>query len=1163
MAQPKAVHLPITLDDKYALEQGRIYLTGTQALVRLALMQSWLDRSDGLNTEGFVTGYRGSPVGGVDFAFTAARKFAEENGIQFQQGVNEDLAATAIWGTQQVNLMKDARVDGVFSMWYGKGPGVDRTGDVFRHANFAGTSKHGGVLVLTGDDHTCKSSTTSHQSEYALMDAMIPVLNPSGVQDILDLGLYGWALSRFSGCWVGMKLIAETMDSSATVNVGPDRTPIVIPSDHEMPPGGVNIRWPNTPQEMERRLHTHKIPAALAFARANRLDKTMLSSAKRRIGIVTAGKSYLDVRSALSLLEISDEQAADLGLEIYKVAMTWPLEPEGLKTFASGLTDIVVVEEKRPLLETQIKDILYHLPADGRPRVTGKNNADNQISLPAHDDLGPTMIARAIGGILLPYLEDGPLLKRIAILGDVDHGRIAKLSPVARIPYFCSGCPHNTSTRVPEGSRAMAGIGCSYMVLWMDRDTDFFTHMGGEGANWIGQAPFVESDHVFQNIGDGTYFHSGAMAIRAAVAAGVNMTYKVLFNDAVAMTGGQPLDGHLTPQIIAAQVRAEGVERIAVVTDDPGKYGVADFVVNTTIHHRDDLDAVQKELRDVSGISVLIYDQTCAAEKRRRRKRGSMPDPDRRIFINELVCEGCGDCSTKSNCLSVVPRQTEFGTKRRIDQSSCNKDFSCVNGFCPSFVSVEGAKLKKAKTSSAEAIDAVEVGDPDPGSVSLERPFNILVTGVGGTGVVTISALIAMAAHIEGRGASTLDMAGLAQKGGQVTSHIRLAKHPEELAAVRISDEQADLVLGCDLVVAGGREALSVMKSGATSVVLNAEEIVTSDFITDRTFSLPGDEIAELVRRRVGQGKVSLVDATKVAVSILGDSIGANLFMVGYAFQKGLIPLKAGSLVEAARLNGVSVAMNLRAFHLGRIAADNPETLNKLLPSSDRSRLEHREISQDLSSQISRRKAFLSEYQNAAYADQYATKVNQVVAAETALLGTPGDMSKAVAENLFKLMAYKDEYEIARLYSASSFKAQLEDAFEGWTSLRFYLAPPLWPSRSENGEPKKTSFGPWMLSMFSLLARFKGLRGTRFDPFGYTDERRAERDLISRYIELLDIVLGSVSAKNLGFAVELLRLPDKIRGFGHVKKTSIAEVEEEQTSLLAAFQAPGLREAAE
>ena len=1130
----------VSLDDKYLLEDGRIFVTGTQALVRLPMVQRWRDRTAGLDTAGFVTGYRGSPLGGIDQAFGQARKFAASADIRFQTGLNEDIAATAVLGTQQINLLEKANKQGVFSMWYGKGPGVDRSGDAFRHGNLAGSAPHGGVLLLAGDDHTCKSSTTSHQSEYALMDAMIPVLNPAGVQEILDYGLYGWALSRYSGCWTALKLIAETVDSSASIVVTGERLAFTMPGDFDMPAGGLSIRWPDSPQEQERRLHNFKLPAALAFARTNRLDRVAIGGPRRRLGIVTTGKSYLDVRQALDELGISEKRAIELGLSVYKVGMVWPLEPEGIAAFAAGLEELLIVEEKRPLLEGQVKDILYNMPADRRPRVFGKRDGENRIVLPAHDDLTAIQIARAIAARILPWLEDRDLVEHIGRLADVDGAKLASLAPVQRTPYFCSGCPHNTSTRVPDGSRALAGIGCHWMSQAMERNTATYTHMGGEGANWIGQAPYVPTRHVFQNLGDGTYFHSGLLAIRAAIAAKVNITYKILFNDATAMTGGQRHDGTLNPQRITHQLRSEGVERIAVVSDDIEKYhGQEPFAANVTIHHRDELDAVQRELREVEGVSGIVYDQTCAAEKRRRRKRDPKPRIERRVIINELVCEGCGDCSKKSNCLSVTPVDTELGRKRRIDQSSCNEDFSCVKGFCPSFVTVEGVKPRKPRNVDPKTIAARPIAEPMP--FTLEGPWNVLVTGVGGTGVITIGAILAMAAHIEGKGCSTLDMAGMAQKGGPVTTHLRFAPTPDDLHAVRISSRSADVVLGCDLVVAAGKEALGAIANGKTRVLLNSEETITGAFIRDPNFRIQGLGLAGVVKDIAGADQVETIAATQIATQLLGDSIGTNLFMVGYAWQRGLIPLASASIDKALELNGAAVEMNRTAFRLGRLAAADREAVDALLPKTQaNSLLGHRVASQSLDETVVRRVNFLAAYQNRRYAQAYLDFVDRARAREKAVMGVEGKLSAAVARHLFKLMAYKDEYEVARLYSDGTFRRQLTETFDGAGKMTFHLSPPLLARKDPNtGEPAKMTFGPWMMNAFGVLAKFKRLRGTALDPFGYSAERRTERALVGEYRSLVEAALADLTPVGHATAVAIAEVPEEIRGYGPVKERSI------------------------
>ena len=1144
----------VTLDDKYRVQSGRIFLTGVQALVRLPMMQRERDLAQGLKTAGFISGYRGSPLGGLDQQLWAARRFLEEHHVRFVPGLNEDLAATAVWGSQQTDLFPAARYDGVFAMWYGKGPGVDRSGDVFKHANHAGAARHGGVLVLAGDDHACKSSTLPHQSEYAFMDAEIPVLNPSGVQEILDYGLVGWAMSRWSGCWIAMKTIAETVDSSASVSVAPTRVSIEIPEDFELPPGGLNIRWPDPPLEQEYRLMRHKLYAALAFARANRLDRVVLDSPNPRFGIVTAGKSYLDVRQALDDLGIDEAHAAELGIRVYKVGMSWPLEREGIRRFAEGLEEILVVEEKRAVIENQLKEQLYNWREDVRPRVVGKFDEHREWILPSTSELSPATIAKAIAARIARFHTSPRIEERLAFLASKE-AQLARLRPaVSRVPWFCPGCPHNSSTRVPEGSRALGGIGCHYMATWMpDRETKTFTQMGGEGVPWIGQAPFTETAHVFANLGDGTYNHSGVLAIRAAIAAGVNITYKILFNDAVAMTGGQHHDGgRLTVAMIARQVAAEGVARLVVVADDPGKYPAdAGFPPHTAIRPREALEATQRELREVPGVTVLIYDQICAAEKRRRRKRGQLADPPRRVFINEAVCEGCGDCSGQSNCLSVVPVETEFGRKRAIDQSSCNKDYSCLKGFCPSFVTVHGGTPRRQAAAGTQPFPAL----PDPILPALDHPYGILVTGVGGTGVVTIGALIGMAAHLEGRGVSVLDMTGLAQKGGAVFSHIRIARRPEELAAVRIAAGGAHLLLGCDMLVAASTDGLSKIQRGVTSAVINAQETITGGFIGDPDLAFPAASTRDAIAEAAGPGAAAFIEASRLAFALLGDSIGANLFLLGHAWQKGLVPVSEAALDRAIELNGVSVAFNRQAFLWGRRAAVDQAAVEAL--ARPRTADDDRRLSETLDELIERRAADLALYQDARYAERYRRAVERVRAAEARILPGETALGQAAARSLHKLMAYKDEYEVARLYTDGRFEKRLDDAFEGGYTLRFHLAPPTTAPRDpETGAVRKQVFGPWMLSGFRLLARLKGLRGTAWDPFGRTEERRTERRLIEDYEALTVELAERLTPARHGVAVALAGLPLRIRGFGHVKERSLAEFRQARARLLAELRAP-------
>jgi indolepyruvate ferredoxin oxidoreductase len=1139
----------VTLEDKYVLDEGRVYLTGTQALVRLPMMQRQLDVAAGRNTACFISGYRGSPLGGLDQGLWSARRFLERNHIRFQPAINEELGATAVWGSQQIGLFPGAKYDGVFAMWYGKGPGVDRSGDVLKHGNAAGSAPHGGVLLLAGDDHTCKSSTLPHQSEYAFMDACIPVLNPSGVQEILDLGLYGWAMSRYSGCWIAFKTIAETVDSSASVEVGRERVDIALPHDFEIPTGGLNIRWPDQPLEQEYRLHKYKLYAALAFARANRLDRIVIDSPRPRFGIVTTGKSYFDVRQALEDLGIDGTLAAEIGLRLYKVAMSWPLERDGIRHFAEGLEEILVVEEKRAVIENQFKEQLYNWRQDVRPRVIGKFDENRDWILPSNGELTPAQIARLIAQRISRFHTSPRIAERLAFLEAKDRQLSGgNVVPFGRTPYFCSGCPHNTSTKVPEGSRALAGIGCHYLSQFMDRSTATFTQMGGEGAPWIGQAPFTETRHVFANLGDGTYTHSGVLAIRAAVAAKVNITYKLLYNDAVAMTGGQPIDGGLTVPTLSRQLAAEGLRRIVVVTDEPDKYPLGvDFAPGTSVRHRDDLDAVQRELREVEGVTAIIYDQTCAAEKRRRRRRGRLPDPAKRVFINDLVCEGCGDCSRTSNCLSVVPVETEFGRKRAIDQSSCNKDYSCVEGFCPSFVTVHGGALRRRR---ARDLCEDELSPlPQPALPALSQPYGILVTGVGGTGVVTIGALLGMASHLEQKGCTVLDMTGLAQKGGAVYSHVRIASRAGEIHAARIAAGGARLLLGCDLVVSASADALSKLQPGHSRAIINRHETITGDFTRDPDLIFPGIELQQSIVNATGQENTEFLDATRLATGLFGDAIASNLFMLGFAYQRGLVPLSAEAIEHAITLNGVAVEFNQGAFRWGRRAAVDPALVKaRATPSADIPQT-HR-LSETLDQVIDRRTAFLTEYQDRLYAARYAALVSRVRETEAACLPGETTLTDTVARALFKLMAYKDEYEVARLYTETDFLKRVAEKFEGAYELHFHMAPPILGDRDlQTGHLRKRTFGPWILSVLRILAKLRRLRGTRLDMFGYGEERRTERRLIEDYEAVLEEILTHLSPANHRTAVELAELPLEIRGFGHVKEANLARVKAKEAAL--------------
>ncbi|MCG6856879.1 MAG: indolepyruvate ferredoxin oxidoreductase family protein [Salaquimonas sp.] len=1143
----------ITLDDKYTAEEGNVFINGTQALVRLPMVQMRHDRAAGLNTGTFISGYRGSPVGGFDLELARARKHLAAHDIVFQPGVNEDLAATAVWGSQQAGTSPGMRKDGVLGIWYGKGPGVDRCGDVFKHANSFGTARHGGVLAVVGDDHNAKSSTVAHQSDHALMAAIMPVLFPSSVLEFTELGLLGIAMSRYSGLWVGYKVIADTIETTGVVDLAGEQRQFALPNDFEMPEGGLNIRWPDDRYAQDERLQEHKGYAAIAFARANGIDQLVIDSRKPRFGIISSGKAYENVREALRELGIDDETADRIGLRLYKVRMPWPLEPEGVRHFSEGLEEVLVIEERREVIEHQIKQQLFNWRADVRPRIVGKFDHEDKHILSLHEDISAGVATRAIATRLLSFDLPEELRQRVAsrlaYYQERLKLRLGHQPPVARMAHFCAGCPHNTSTKVPEGSRAFAGIGCHFMALWMNRNTETYTHMGGEGMTWAGTAPFTDEKHVFANLGDGTYFHSGIMAIRAAVASGANITYKLLYNDAVAMTGGQHIDGELSVPQLSHQLSAEGVKEIWLVTDEPESYSTYDLAPGTKIRHRDDLEDVQKHLREVEGCTAIIYVQTCAAEKRRRRKRGTMVDPDKRVFINPLVCEGCGDCSVQSNCIAVEPLETEFGRKRQINQSACNKDFSCVKGFCPSFVTVEGASLKKRAlpSHSGETL-------PEPAIAATDKPYNIAITGVGGTGVLTIGAIIGMAAHLEGKAALIQDFSGLAQKGGAVLSHVRVTGQPGEVASPQIPTGEADVLLAADTVVAASKEGVALMNEERTSGVLNTHLAPVSGFVFNRDFDFHQTEIVDLIAKGL-KGAPDRVDFARFAEIVCGDTIATNIMMVGYACQKGLLPVSAASLLRAIELNAVAVAANKRAFEWGRRLVAFPDEAHRLLAEA----FPHASEPASLAEIVDKRAAFLTGYQNKAYARRYRDLVAKVEAAEERL-GRKRELTNAVARYYFKLLAYKDEYEVARLYTNGDFEKRLRETFDGKLKLTFHLAPPLINTDTyPDGRPKKKEFGPMTFRLFKLLARMKGLRGTAFDPFGRSAERRMERRLIADYETMIAEILPVLSKDNHRFAVALASLPDEIRGYGPVKETAVTRAEKAKKDLLAKFRSPSSR----
>ncbi|CAN5338118.1 indolepyruvate ferredoxin oxidoreductase family protein [soil metagenome] len=1152
----------VTLEDKYTKPVGRVYMTGTQALVRLLLAQKQRDAAAGLNTGGFVSGYRGSPLGAVDQELWKASKHLDAHNIKFVPGLNEELAATAVWGSQMLSLDAKAKVDGVFALWYGKGPGVDRSGDAFKHGNIAGCAKHGGVLLIAGDDHSCKSSSLPHQSEHAFIAAMIPVMNPSGVREFIEFGLHGYAMSRYSGCWVGFKSISDTIESSSSFEIDPMAVEIRIPDTYPIPTDGFHIRWPDPPLEQENRLQRERLYALLEYVRLNKLNRQEWSAPQAKLGIVTTGKSYLDVREALVMMGISDDTAQAMGVRLLKIGVSWPLEPQCILEFADGLDEILVVEEKRQIIEYQIKEQLYNAPIASRPRVVGKYDETGEWVKVPHDgillspngELTPAAIANVIAARIAKVLGAEALGEKgrdylIECKAADGFTRVDK-STEQRLPYFCSGCPHNTSTKVPEGSRAVAGIGCHYMAQWMDRSTETFTQMGGEGVSWIGQAPFTGTEHIFANLGDGTYMHSGSLAIRASKAAGVNITYKILVNDAVAMTGGQPVEGAPTVPQILQQVAAEGVEHIYLVTDEPDLYqGMAGLPAGVPISHRDGMDELQKNLREKKGVSVIVYAQVCAAEKRRRRKRKELVDPPKRVVINEEVCEGCGDCGVQSNCVSILPLETLLGRKRAIDQSSCNKDYSCVKGFCPSFVTVEGGALRKPSKSKVSAPE----GLPMPVLPSLDQPCNVVITGVGGTGVVTIGALMGMAAHLEGKGVLVLDMAGLAQKGGAVMSNVRLAATPAGLHAARVAARQADVVVGCDLMVAAAKDALGTMSTSRTRTVMNMDVAPTGAFTQNPDWQTSPEGMLARVSEATLQ--TESLNASAIATALMGDAVATNVFLLGYTWQKGWIALEEASLMRAIELNGAAIAMNKAAFAWGRQAAlDLPKVrqaagLDKpgqviMMPARTLS----------LEALIADRTQRLTSYQNAAYAQRYEAVVRQIAATEKQRTG--GDrLAREVAVSLYKLMAYKDEYEVARLYVETGFFERIGQQFEGDYKLRFHLAPPLLSKRDAHGHLVKSAYGPWIATAYQWLAKAKGLRGTPLDIFGYTAERRHERAASGEFIALMRQVVGELSAPRLNTALELARLPQSVRGYGHVKARNESAAAVRQAQLLKEFAA--------
>ncbi len=1127
----------ISLNDRFNLEKSSVLLNGTQALVRLMLAQAARDKAAGLNTAGYVTGYRGSPLGAVDMQMQRAEKALAEAQVTFNEGLNEDLAATALWGSQQAELRGEGRYDGVFGLWYGKGPGVDRSGDVMRHANMAGTSKHGGVLMAMGDDHTGESSTVLHQSEWALVDAYMPVVSPAGVQEILDYGIYGYALSRFAGVWVGLKTMKDTVEATAVVDGRIDRVDLTTP-DFDMPVGGLNIRLGDNPHDQESRMIDYKRFAAEAFSHANRMDKRVWGMPGAKIGFVAAGKNWLDLVHALSLLGIDADEAERLGLTTYKVGQTFPLDMKGFHDWAEGLDLIVIVEEKRKLIEVQVKEAIFD-DRQGRRVYGWYKGGAGQLHrdelFPTRGALDPIIIAEKLGEILIEEGRGTEAVKAgLEALAEARRNDNAE-EIASRLPFFCAGCPHNSSTRVPDGARAYAGIGCHYMVQWMDRETTGFTHMGGEGANWIGEAPFSTRTHIFQNIGDGTYNHSGIQAIRAALAAGTTITFKILYNDAVAMTGGQSNEGGLDALRIVNEVKAMGVQHIAVVYDEKEEVDLSAFPQGVETHQRSKLMQVQKRYEQIEGVSVIVYVQTCAAEKRRRRKRGTFPDPDKRVFINTDICEGCGDCGVQSNCVAIVPVETELGRKRAVDQSACNKDFSCLKGFCPSFVTLEGAVLRKEQAANLDLPDL-----PDPMLPTINGTHNVVITGVGGTGVVTIGAVLAQAAQLDGMGAGMMEMAGLAQKGGAVHIHCRLAARPEDISAIRVATGECDALIGGDLVVSAGAKTLGLTRRGRTGAIVNSHETVTGEFTRDTEFRLPVSRLELSLEARL-QNDLRLFDATELARMIMGDSIYSNMMVFGAAWQNGLIPIRHDAIVASIELNGAAVKQNLRAFEIGRWAVLHPEEAQSLITPNvvDKPK--------SLEEKIDFRADHLISYQGGGLARKYRKRVDVIEDQE---------LREVVAANYHKLLSYKDEYEVARLLLRS--REQASEAFDGEIRMAYHLAPPLVSRTCPDGRPKKRTFGQWLERPLKLLSKMKWLRGTLLDVFGYSAERRMERGLIRQYEKDLKEVLPLLTPNTKEAILALLSLPRQIRGFGPVKTANAARVAAQRETLLESIRSGGM-----
>lgn len=1152
-----------SLDEKYTSREGRVFLSSIQALVRLPIDQSRSDRHAGRSTAGFISGYRGSPLGTYDVALWAASRHLEAAGIRFLPGLNEELAATSMRGTQQLAWFGKSRVAGAFALWYGKGLGVDRACESLKLGNLEGTSSLGGVLVVAGDDHSGKSSASAHQSEHTLIAGFIPILYPADPAEILFFGLAGWALSRYSGLWIGLKCVTDTLDLTASVELPPPNLEFVSPPGLQPPPSGFNLRQGLTPLQQEDAVVNYRIPAAQAFIRTNGLDRTIFDSTHRRLSIIAAGKAYLDVRQALKDLDLTADDCARLGIRLYKPAMVWPLEPKQALNFIDRSEEILVVEEKRPVIEDQIARLLCSSSAVRSMALSGKRDPRGVPLLPSTGELSPDLVRKAIASRMLSLglvdTERAKLVERLEILSS--RARTLTSGPLVRTAYYCSGCPHNTGTRIPEGSTAMSAVGCHGLAAYVmpERHTMYPMPMGGEGMPWLAASPLVDTPHMFQNMGDGTFAHSGILAIRAAVAAEANVTFKILYNDGVAMTGGQPVEGTLTPLTVVEQLLAEHVKPVVVITGDKTRYANVTLPAGVELWDREHLERLQRKFREIRGVSGIVYDQTCAAELRRRRKRGRHPPGPKRVVINPAVCEGCGDCSVQANCVSIQPLETELGRKRIIEQSTCNSDFSCLKGFCPSFLSLHGATVSPLALANDTPINDAISRLPVPPHVPLgEQSYNILVAGIGGTGVLTVGAIVGMAAHLEGKHCSVMDMTGMAQKGGAVTSHLRIASSTEQIFSSRLDVGMCDLLLACDLIVATSADVLKALRPKLTRVLFNENVTPPGEFQRHPDLDLSAAKLKAILAAALGGVHIEGFAATQLATAITGDTIATNMLMVGYAAQRGLLPVSIDSLEQAIRLNNIAVAPNLRTLAIGRLAAYQPQILAPLHPQP----AGPIDGATTFEQVIARQTVILTDYQNRRYAKTYDAFVRSVAERISRRELEGGEhFVREIAITLARLMAYKDEYEVARLHSDPAFWSAIHTNFTNISRVDFHLAPPLLARHDfATGRPKKITVGPWILKAFQILKRLKFLRGTRFDPFGYSSDRRTERHLIEEFRSNIEAIVEELTPERMEIALELARVPREIRGFGPVKVATIAAYRKRHAQLLSDFQRLGVVE---